>query len=147
MTRCFPSPDHLIFANMFTCFHISVDSGVVDIPRSIDICSNYYRRTALPNMYIDKTIESAKLRFLPFFPLIYTSCSIELSTFLCSVFLPRYNPVSYSSQKPCRHACERVFQRCSYAIGRSLFSWPEELKCSNFANDANCYSMYAVLFS
>ncbi|XP_028411368.1 uncharacterized protein LOC114533935 isoform X1 [Dendronephthya gigantea] len=117
------------------------ESSVIEIPRSMDICYNYYRNTALPNMYGDKTIESAKLKFYPFYPLVDTFCSSELETFLCSIFLPRYDPESLVSQKPCREACDRVYKSCKFAIARSRFHWPHELECSKFSNDATCYNL------
>ena len=121
-------------------FISSLEIGAIEIPESMDICYNYYRITALPNMYGDKTIDTAKLKFFPFYPLVDTFCSSELETFLCSIFLPRYDPVAHVRQRPCREACHRVFESCKYAIGRSRFHWPPELECSKFVNDATCYS-------
>ena len=117
-----------------------LDAKVFDIPEAIDICYNYYQKTSLPNIYGDRTIASAKMRFFPFYPLVHTFCSSELEVFLCSMFLPRYDPERYISQTPCHDACERIYQSCQYAIGRSNFLWPEELQCSKFSNDATCYS-------
>ena len=120
---------------------------MIDVPSTLDICYNYYRKASLPNMYGDKVVETAKQRFLPFYPLVHTFCSSELETFLCSVFFPRYDQVTFINQKPCRKACERVYRSCKYAIGRSNFFWPPELECGKFLNDATCYSKFVLVFT
>ena len=117
---------------------------MIDVPNTLDICYNFYKKASLPNMYGDAMVETAKQRFLPFYPLVQTYCSSELETFLCSVFFPRYNPVTFISQKPCRAACERVYRSCKYAIGRSSFFWPPSLECGKFSNDATCYSKFII---
>ena len=96
-------------------------------------------------MYGDQTIASAKIRLLPFYPLVHTFCSRELEPLLCSIFLPRYDPDTNTGQQPCQDACERVYDSCKYAIGRSNFFWPQEFQCNKFSNDAKCYSKFSVI--
>lgn len=122
-------------------FLFVLDAGVVDMPRFFDPCYNYYRKALLPNMYGDRTFEQARERFFPFYPLVNTFCSSELEAFFCSVLLPRYDPVTYRGQKPCRATCKQVYRSCTYAIIHSKFYWPSEMKCENF-NDTFCYSKY-----
>ena len=114
---------------------ISLDTAgtsVHDLPADLSLCRRYYDRIVLPNRFGDNNTTTAKIRMFPFFPLIYTLCSEDLTPYLCSAIFPRYY---FGMQQPCKITCERILQSCSYAISRTKFLWPSELKCDSYPTD------------
>lgn len=121
-------------------------TSVYDIPAT-DQCYSFYRRTTLPNTFGDKSFNNAKSRMHSFFPLVYTLCSEDLIPFLCSVFLPRFNPGINTQQLPCPSVCEQITKSCSYAINRLNLPWPTEMMCAKSDNGPPCFGKYPVVKS
>ncbi len=115
-------------------------SSVYDLLNLVAPCQTFYYQTVLPNRFGDNNIAAAKTRMYPFFPLIYTLCSEDLTSYLCSAIFPRYN---FGVQRPCKSTCEKVLQSCSYAISRTKFLWPSEFKCDNYPDDG-CLGTFCV---
>jgi hypothetical protein len=102
-------------------------------------CSSLYDFTKLPNMFGHKTQSEIRNSMHTFGPLLDTDCSSDLKALICSAYLPRYLAKQKTTQPPCQSLCQRVFTRCTYAIGKLKFKWPEKLKCSNLNELEPCY--------
>ena len=105
----------------------------------LGFCSSLYNFTKLPNIFGHKTQDEAINSAHKFGPLLDTGCSSDLKALICSAHFPNYLAKSQTTQLPCRSLCERVSDRCSYAIDKLNFLWPKELNCENLPQQESCY--------
>ena len=105
----------------------------------LGFCSSLYNFTKLPNMFGHQTQDEALSSTRKFGPLLDTGCSSDLKPLICSSHFPNYLPDSRTTQLPCRSLCERVLNRCNYAIDKLNFLWPEELHCESLPQKGPCY--------
>ena len=108
-------------------------------------CSSLYNFTKLPNIFGHQTQDEAIRSIHKIGPLINTACSQDLKALVCSAYLPNYLPNEQTFQPPCQTLCQRVFDKCSYAMSQLKFKWPDDLKCSNLNEKAPCYRKYSFL--
>ena len=102
-------------------------------------CSSLYSTTKLPNRFGHKTQDEAINSMHQFGPILQTDCASDLKAFICSAYLPNYVTKQETIQPPCKTLCENVFKKCSYAITKLKFKWPEKLQCSKLNNKEPCY--------
>uniref|UniRef100_A0A914ZDE7 Frizzled-4 n=1 Tax=Panagrolaimus superbus TaxID=310955 RepID=A0A914ZDE7_9BILA len=91
--------------------------------------SNYLR---FPNFAGDETAIAAAETISGFDPLIGTTCSSELSFFLCSVYFPMCTEKVSHPIGPCRPLCLRVHKACSPLLKEFNYKWPSVLDCDKF---------------
>lgn len=111
-------------------------------------CREFYNETSLPQHVID----TAHFQMHPFYPLVYTSCSVNLLPLICSVYLPVLDTVSRNILQPCWDLCDQVSMDCSYAIRKLKFPISSLLQqCSSKPAPGNttitkCFCKYAIFF-
>ena len=126
-----------LFPGTWEKIEIKTVSGVEQIKAGF--CSSLYNYTKLPNLFGHKTQDKAINSMHTFGPLLNTRCSSDLKALLCSAHLPRYLAKQQTTQPPCQTLCEKVRHRCTYAIRKLNFKWPEELQCSKLNKLGPCY--------
>ncbi|XP_028419199.1 uncharacterized protein LOC114544912, partial [Dendronephthya gigantea] len=108
-------------------------------PQGTDIpidspCRPFYSKTNLPQ----DSIDMAHFQMHPFYPLVYTYCSVNLLLLICSVHLPVFDIVSSKILPPCSDLCDQVSMDCSYAIRKLKFPISTLLQqCSSKSTPGN----------
>lgn len=90
------------------------------------------RYCRFPNFAGDETALAAAETISGFDPLIGTTCSSELSFFLCSVYFPMCTEKVSLPIGPCRPLCLRVHKACSPLLKEFNYKWPSVLDCDKF---------------
>ncbi|XP_028418092.1 uncharacterized protein LOC114543202 [Dendronephthya gigantea] len=100
-------------------------------------CRPFYNKTNLPQ----DSIEMAHYQMHPFYPLVYTYCSVNLLPLICSIYLPVLDNVSSKILPPCWDLCDQVSMDCSYAIRKLKFPISTLLqRCSSKSAPGNATS-------
>ena len=58
-------------------------------------------------------------------------CSNNFRVYVCSLYLPRYDPVTQTTAGPCRETCNRARSRCRRMMKQSGSRWPRNFKYLN----------------
>ena len=102
-------------------------------PITIPICKQVgYNLTYMPNKFGHKTQYDAGLVIHQFWPLVTINCSPHLMHLVCSLYAPVCDPIFGKEVVPCRSFCEEVRDACEPVMTKNSFSWPDNLRCSNF---------------
>ncbi|XP_055338191.1 frizzled-7-A-like [Paramacrobiotus metropolitanus] len=102
------------------------------VPVTIPLCQDMdYNETIMPNLLRHNTQEDAGLEAHQFFPLVKVNCSANFQFFLCILYAPVCTMMDFPIP-PCRELCESAQLGCESLITKFGFSWPEQLRCSQF---------------
>ncbi len=113
-----------------------------EVPRDSQ-CRRFYETSYLSQ----DDMEMAHFDMHQMFPLVYTYCSELLLPLMCSIYVPKYDPITDTKLQPCTDLCEQVAKDCSYAASKLNFPISILLrKCyeGNTRNTTECFRKYIV---
>ncbi|XP_049438719.1 atrial natriuretic peptide-converting enzyme-like [Epinephelus fuscoguttatus] len=134
----FPWPEALKCDTFTTesCEHYGVgSSGGVCEPITIPMCQGLsYNQTITPNLLGHTSQREAVMKMSFFNSMVQTMCSVDIRLFVCMVYAPAC--VAGEVKRPCRSFCERAKRGCEGLMTSFGVSWPEELQCNSFPEEA-----------
>ncbi len=97
-----------------------------------------YNQTIMPNLLGHPNQRDAMMKMSFFNSFVQTMCSVDIRFFVCMVYAPKCEMGEV--QRPCRSFCERAKRGCEGLMTSFGISWPDELQCGLFPEEA-CVSV------
>ncbi|XP_061144583.1 uncharacterized protein LOC133160692 isoform X2 [Syngnathus typhle] len=119
-----------------SCQHFGVsEAGGFCEPLTIPMCQGLsYNQTMTPNQLGHATQRDAASKMSFVHSIVQTSCSADIRPFLCAAYAPRCSLGQV--RRPCRSFCQKARDSCEARLVRYGISWPPELRCEVFPQDA-----------
>ncbi|XP_033113847.1 protein mom-5-like [Anneissia japonica] len=132
-----------VLMNVGTCQHDQHFGYMYECePIQVDMCKRMpYNMTHMPNILGQETQIEVELEMTGYNYefLIRSGCSKDLRLFLCAVYTPMCNVVSYAPFPPCRDLCESVRKGCEPVVKSKGYDWPNRLSCESYPKKGLCF--------
>ncbi|XP_045184082.2 frizzled-10-A-like [Mercenaria mercenaria] len=105
----------------------------------LPMCRNFlpYSWTKLPNRFGHDTQVEVYRHIQHHWAYMDYGCSNNFRQFVCSFYLPKYDPQTQTSVGPCREMCTTAKKKCKKTMRQTRSRWPRQFKCRRLPSKRN----------
>lgn len=105
----------------------------------LPMCRNFlpYNWTKLPNQFGHDTQVEVYRHIEHQWAYMDYGCSNNFRQFVCSLYLPKYDPVTQTVAGPCKEMCSKARNRCKKTMRETRSRWPRIFRCNQLPSKRN----------
>lgn len=98
----------------------------------LPMCRNFlpYNMTKLPNSFGHDTQVEVYRHIEHQWAYMDYGCSRNFRLFVCSLYLPKYDPGTQTNVGPCKETCNQARKKCKKTMKQQGSRWPRHYKCN-----------------